>query len=207
MQWDACDQKIIAEKIHAGEGDYVLALKGNHSTLHEDVKLFLETETAKTASHAIDNFHEEIDAGHGRIELRKCIVSSQIDWLEAKADWPGLQTIIMLEETRETTNKKSVERRFFISSLPANAKQISSAIRAHWLVENALHWTLGVVFSEDNSRVRKQHAGQNMALIRHTVLNMLNTAKKHYEGVALKALRKKAGWGNATLEFILKQNF
>ena len=102
------------------------------------------------------------------------------DWLEAKADWPGLKTIIMLEERREISNKQTIERRFFMSSLPANAKQISYTIRAHWLVENALHWTLDVVFNEDNSRVRKQHAGQNMALVRHVALNMLNTAKNHY---------------------------
>lgn len=78
-----------------GGGDYILALKSNHGTLHKDVKLFLESEVIKTVSNNIDNCHEEIDAGHGRIELRKCIVSSKIDWLEEKADWPGLKTIII----------------------------------------------------------------------------------------------------------------
>ena len=171
------------------------------------MKLFLESEVIKTVSNNIDNCHEEIDAGHGRIELRKCIVSSQIDWLEAKRDWPGLKTIIMLEETRDIANKQTTERRFFMSSLPANAKQISYAIRAHWLVENALHWTLDVVFNEDNSRVRKQHAGQNMALIRHVVLNMLNTAKKHYKGVALKALRKNSKMGKRYIRVYFKTKF
>jgi predicted transposase YbfD/YdcC len=91
--------------------------------------------------------------------------------------------------------------------LPADAKQIASAVRAHWLVENGLHWTLDVVFNEDNSRVRKDNAGENMAIVRHITLNMLNNAKKSFKNVALKALRKKAGWGNETLAFILNQNF
>lgn len=200
-------QKAIAEKIQANEAEYVLALKGNQGSLHEEVKLFLETEASNPASNRINDYHEEIDAGHGRIETRKCFVSNQIDWLNAKPEWPGLKTVIMLEEAREISHKKSIERRFFISSLPANAKQIASAIRAHWLIENALHWTLDVVFNEDQSRVRKQNGGHNMALVRHIALNMLNNAKKHYRDISLKALRKKAGWGNTTLEFILKQNF
>src|SRR3990167_11373574 len=113
----------------------------------------------------------------------------------------------MLEETQEKNGILSTERRFFISSLPANAKQISSAVLAHWLIENALHWTLDVVFNEDNSRVRKDHAGENMAIIRHITVNMLNHAKKLFKNVELKALRKKAGWGNDTLALILKKNF
>ncbi len=76
------------------------------------------------------------------------------------------------------------------------------SVRAHWLIENGLHWTLDVVFNEDNSRVRKDNAGENMAIIRHITLNMLNNAKKSFKNVALKALRKKAGWGNETLAFI-----
>ena len=200
-------QKTMAEKIKEKGGEYVLALKGNQGSLPEEVKLFLETEAAKKMPSAIDDVHEETDAGHGRIETRKCTVSSQIDWLSQKPEWCGFNTIAMLEETREIGEKISVERRFFISSLPANAKQMAATIRAHWLVENALHWTLDVVFNEDYSRVRKQRASENMALIRHTVLNMLNNGRKSFKDVGIKALRKKAAWGNTTLELILKQNF
>jgi very-short-patch-repair endonuclease len=85
-------QKAIAEKIHQKEADYVLALKGNQGTLSEDVRLFFETETAKPSSSAINDQYEEADKGHGRIEMRKCLVSSQIDWLEQKLEWPGFQT-------------------------------------------------------------------------------------------------------------------
>ena len=195
-------QKALAKKIHEKEADYVLALKGNQGTLNEDVRLFLETEIEKVSSSAIEDRYEEVDKGHGRIETRKCIVSSRLDWLVQKPEWAGLKSIAMIEETREIGNTSSVERRFFISSLPADAKRISSAVRAHWLVENALHWTLDVVFNEDNSRVRKDNAGENMAVIRHITLNMLSNAKKSFKNVGIKALRKKAGWGNETLDLI-----
>jgi len=200
-------QKAIAEKIHQKKADYVLALKGNQGHLSEDVQLFLETEVTKESSPKIDDRYQELDKGHGRLEKRICIVSSQLEWLEQKAKWPGLKTVAMIEETREIGDKVSIERRFFISSLPANAKQIALSVRAHWLIENALHWTLDVVFNEDKSCVRKENAGQNMAMMRHIVFNMLSNAKKQFKDVGLKALRKKAAWGDSTLDLILRQYF
>lgn len=200
-------QTAIADKIIEKEADYVFSLKGNQGTLNEDVRLFLETELNKKSSSAIEDSHEEVDAGHGRIETRKCIVSSQTDWLDQKQRWAGLKTIAMIEETREIGDKKSTERRFFISSMPADAERMMDTVRAHWSIENALHWTLDVVFNEDNSRIRKQNAAQNMAIIRHITLNMLQNTKKFFKDVGIKPLRKKAGWGNSTLELVLKQNF
>ena len=200
-------QRAIARKIYDKGADYVLALKGNQGTLNDDVRLFLEAEFQKGTSTAIEDAYEEVDKGHGRIEVRKCLVSSQIDWLQQKQNWVGLNSIAMIEETREIGDKISTERRFFISSLPADAQRIAAAVRAHWLIENALHWVLDVVFNEDGSRIRKDHAGENMAIVRHIVVNMLNNAKKSFKNIGLKALRKKAGWGNETLQFILKQNF
>lgn len=200
-------QKAIAEQIVERQGDYVLALKGNQGTLNEDVRLFLEAEMAKPSSTAINSVYEESDAGHGRIETRKCVVSNQIDWLEQKPQWAGLKTIAMIEETREVGEKTSIERRFFISSLPADASKMAQAVRAHWMVENNLHWTLDVVFNEDQSRIRKDHAPENMAIVRHFTLNMLHNAQASFNGVGIKGLRKKAGWGNETLRTVLKQNF
>lgn len=198
-------QKEIAKKIQEKDADYIFALKGNQGTLSEDVQLFLTHENEK-ASTSLSSY-EEVDKGHGRIETRRCLVSDQLDWLEQKPLWTGLQTIAMIEETRQVGDKVSIDRRFFISSLPADAQLIASSVRAHWAIENALHWTLDVVFNEDLSRIRKDNAGLNMALIRHITLNMLNNARKQLKGVGLKALRKKAGWGNSSLEMILKQNF
>ena len=200
-------QKAIAKKIIDKGGDYVLALKGNQHSLHDDVRLFIETELEKKSSKVLSEPYTDYDKGHGRLETRKCVVTDRIDWLEQKSEWVGFRSIAMLEETRESNGKQTVERRFFISSLPANAKRIAEAVRAHWLIENGLHWTLDVVFNEDNSRVRKDNAGENMAIVRHITLNMLNNAKRLFKNVGLKALRKKAGWRNETLGLILSQNF
>lgn len=200
-------QKAIAKQIIEQGGDYILALKGNQGTLNEDVRLFLETELKKTASNAIEDRYEDTDKGHGRIETRKCFVSSQVDWLNQKEQWTGLKAMVMIEETQEIQGKPSTENRFFISSLPPTAERIASAVRSHWLVENGLHWTLDVVFNEDQSSVRKNNAGENMALIRHITINMLNQAKKQFKGIGLKALRKKAGWDNETIALIFRQNF
>lgn len=199
-------QKAIAKQIIEKEGDYVLALKGNQGTLNEDVRLFLEKQLSKASSTAIEVPYQDIDKGHGRIETRRCIVSSEIDWLTQKEQWVGLKTIAMIEQTQEINGKISTEQRFFISSLPANAELIAKAVRAHWLVES-MHWTLDVVFNEDASRVRKDHAPENMGLIRHIVVNMLSNAKKTLKNIGPKALRKKAGWDNTILQRILKQNF
>jgi predicted transposase YbfD/YdcC len=200
-------QKAIAKQIIDQGGDYILALKGNQGTLNEDVRLFLETELCKAHTTAIEDQHYDVDKGHGRIETRHCVVSSQIDWLSQKEEWAGLKTIIMVEETQEMKEKQSTERRFFISSLSPEAQRLSSAIRSHWSVESQVHWVLDVVFNEDQSTVRKDNAAENMALIRHITLNMLNNSKKQLKNVGVKALRKKAGWGDKTLRFILEQNF
>lgn len=200
-------QTAIAQQIIDQGGDYILALKGNQGTLAEDIGLFLETEADKKHSSVIEDQHVEIDCGHGRIETRKCYVSSKIDWLEQKPKWAGLQTVVMIEEKQEIGDKISFERRLFISSLPPRAAKIAGAVRGHWSIENVLHWTLDVVFNEDHSRVRKDHAPENMALIRHIVLNMMNKAKGAFKNIGIKALRKKAAWGESTLDFILKQSF
>jgi len=200
-------QKAIAKQIIEQGGDYILALKGNQGTLNEDVRLFLETQLSRANTTAIEDQHYDVDKGYGRIETRHCFISSQINWLNQKEEWTGLKTIAVIEETQEIKGKESTERRFFISSLPPEAERLASAVRAHWSVESQVHWVLDVVFNEDQSSVRKDNAAENMALVRHITLNMLNHAKKQIKNVGLKALRKKAGWGDKTLRFILGQNF
>lgn len=198
-------QKNIAKSIVSKGANYILALKGNQGSLNDDVRLFLDTEIENSTDSTRTDEHMEVDKGHGRIETRRSIVSDRLDWLSQKSDWVGLQTIAVIEETREIKGKKSCERRYFISSLPLDAVKIGAAIRNHWSVES-LHWSLDVVFNEDQSRVRKDNAPENMAIVRHTAMNMLNKAKGNYR-VGLKALRKKAGWGNDTLHHILSHNF
>lgn len=204
-------QKKIAKKIREKKADYVLSLKGNHGTLHKDIELFLSTEIEKlhqAKSHKIIDQHEDYDKGHGRIEHRLCYVTDHLNWLEQHTDWCDLKTIAMVESRVTVAGKTTIEQRYFISSLPANAKELAQAIRSHWAIENSLHWVLDVTMGEDLSRVRKDHAPENMAIIRHIVLNLLRGAKSQFrKDISLKGLQKKAGWGENTLSAILMQEF
>lgn len=193
-------QKKIAKQIIAGGGDYILALKGNHSTLHEEVAEFLQPENYNLCAQA-----EDVDCGHGRIETRKCIASDSIDWL-GELKFPGMKSIFAVESTRTFNDKETHETRYFISSLPAEPVRLNSATRMHWAVENKLHWTLDMTFNEDYSRVRLGNAAENLAIIRHSALNLLRLAKpKFKKDTSIKGLRKMAGWCNKTLSVILKQ--
>ena len=198
-------QKEIAHKIREQEADYLLALKGNQGTLHEDVKLFIETEVAKNKSEKI-NFHEEVDGSHGRIDTRRYFVSDKIDWLNQKKEWKDLKSIVMVESTRDFGDKVTTEKRFYITSLSPDPKNIAHAIRAHWAIENSLHWVLDVTFREDDSRVREKNAVENMGLVRKIVFNMLQCAKKKFKDMSIRRLRKNAGWDNKTLNLILNSD-
>lgn len=200
-------QKEIANQIIDKKANYVLALKGNHSTLHDDIRLFLKAEIGKTKDSKITDSYEEIDKGHGRIEHRMCYVSDQIHWLEQRKQWRDLKTVIMVESRVSVGEQTTTEQRYFISSLAANAKQIAEAIRSHWAVENSLHWVLDVTLREDDSRVRKDHAPENMAMVRHIILNMLQNTKRKFKDMSIKRLQKKAGWGDSTLDMILMAAF
>lgn len=165
-------QSKIAEAIRAKEADYILALKGNQSSPHDDVKRFFEDrELSKTcARHVTTNF------GHGRIEERIIRVTDDIEWLKIlHPQWKDLRKIVSITSTR--TDKKSVksltETRYYISSLPSGPEHLLKAIRSHWSIENTLHWSLDVVFGEDASRLRKDNAAVNMSVIRKTAFNAL----------------------------------
>lgn len=195
-------QKEIAADIIERGGDYILALKGNHSTLHDDVVEFFSENIANLSSGVKSN--EDVDCGHGRVETRRCYVTEEIEWL-GKLKFAGMKSIICIDAEREINGLVNSEKRFYISSLAANAAKINCAIRNHWAVENNLHWSLDVTFNEDNSRIRLDNAAENIAMARHTALNLLKLAQPKYKNVSLKGLRKKAGWGNDTLREILKQ--
>ncbi len=139
---------------------------------------------------------------------RKYWTTDNIDWLDGTEDWQGLKSIGVVESHRDVKGKLSVERRYFISSIQADPKEFASIVRNHWSIENNLHWTLDVVFNEDQSRVRSKNAAQNMAVVRHCVMNLLHSAKKLFKkGTNLKGLRKKACWGQTALATILSQEF
>ncbi len=181
-------QKKIAKAIVDKDCDYVLALKENHKTLHDEAVLFFDKmEEMKKQGYQF-NEHISVDGGHGRVETRKAVMTSDINWFEDKENWKGLKSIGMIESTREMDGQISHEKRYYISSLDGDANAFGNAVRRHWGIENSVHWVLDIAFREDESRVRKGHSPENFAAIRHIALNLLRNNKTFKGSVKTKRL-------------------
>lgn len=186
-------QKDIAAKIIDGGGDYVLALKRNQPTLHDEVKLFLDDAVAGRNKGVRLDACQEVEGDHGRIETRRVWVTPDVAWCEDREQWKGLSSFAAVECEREANGKTTLERRYFISSLPGqDAQRLAQAVRHHWQVENGLHWVLDVGFHEDHSRIRKDNAAENFSRLRRIALNSVSRHKTIKAGV--KAKRRTAGW-------------
>ena len=190
-------QRDIAAKIVTSGANYVLGVKDNQPGLAEAVKLWFDAaDTGKMDRPFWDDIQTEKD--HGRIETRRCLVTNDVAWLgQQNQHWAGLKSLIMIESTREiigrnSTDTASVERRYYISSLPAKAASLSRIVRAHWGIENSMHWVLDVAFREDDCRIRVGDAAQNFAILRRIALNLLKKEKTMKLGINAKRL--KAGW-------------
>jgi predicted transposase YbfD/YdcC len=194
-------QKGIAKLIIDKEADYILALKGNHGNLYEDVKFFFEDALKNGFGEFKYQYHETIDNDHGRIEIRRYWAISDISWLYEKEQWKGLKSIGMVESERIIGKETTTEKRYYISSLNGDAKQFAYGVRGHWGIENSVHWILDVAFREDESRIRKGNGAENFALLRHIALNLLKQEKSSKVGVKIK--RNKAGWDNNYLLKVL----
>lgn len=193
-------QTEIADKIVEKGADYVLALKGNQSNLVDEVENYFQQ------AESIDFEGVECDAigskeyAHGREEKREVYITEDIDWLPQKDEWRGIKTIIMVISERTLQDlPSSIERRYYISSLSANALRVAKAIRGHWGIENQAHWILDVAFREDEQNANAGNIAENMSLIRRTALNMLKQEKSAKCGIEIK--RQAAGWDN---EYLLK---
>lgn len=173
-------QKEIAEEIQNKKGDYVMALKGNHELLHEEVKTYWEDSRLPASEYQA---FETVDKGHGRMEIRRYRISDQIGWLQPKAEWKGLNTIGMVESERLIRGQTTLERRYYLSSLKADAKEFARAVRERWSIENQLHWSLDVSFREDQCRVRIQKAAENFALLRRMALHILKQDKTQNKSI------------------------
>ena len=197
-------QKKIAKQIIIQEGDYVFNLKANQPKLHKNISSFLdENFDSKDIKNDFFDKHEVTNNNHGRIESRSYFVTDKLDWLPQSKDWVGLKSVGMVDYERieKSTGEIILERRYFISSLSANAKIFANAIRMHWGIENGLHWCLDVGFNEDDCRVRKDYSSENFAVIRHIALNLLKQEKTAKVGIKLK--RQMAGWDNNYLVKLL----
>lgn len=184
-------QRAIARKIVDKSADYVLSLKGNQTSLCEDVELFVAEQKEKDFKDTEVSRFETVDGGHGRIESRTYTVIHDTEWLQERHAWPGLQSVVIVESCREIGNKIEQETRFFITSLVLLAHQIGPIIRSHWAVENSLHWVMDMVFRDDECRVRKDHAPANFVTLRHMAHNLLRRVPSKD---SLRMRRKVAAW-------------
>jgi predicted transposase YbfD/YdcC len=191
----AC-QRAIAAQISDQGGAYVLALKANQGTLFEDVKLFLDDPAVALAK------AETTDGEHGRIEVRQVALSPDIAWLQERHAWPGLQAIGKVSASRETKGQTSRETRYFLLSRVFSPERFGEIVRAHWGIENGLHWVLDVTMNEDQLRNRKDHGPENLALLRRLALNL---AKLEPSKGSMKGKLKRAGWDDAYLATLLAQ--
>ena len=169
----ACNPKIAAHIVGHG-ADYLLAVKANQPSLQAEVQRFFADAPPKTLDR-----HLDLDKGHGHIEDRRAFVSRDIDWLKGRRRFPGehrfpnIAAVAKLQTRTQLCDRCRRETRFFIASRPMSAKDLVQAVRAHWRIENSLHWVLDVTFQEDLSRLRKGHGAKNMALVRHFALNLV----------------------------------
>lgn len=193
-------QKKIAEKIIENNSDYIFSLKGNHGTLHEEVKLFMDDAIANSGSY---DYSCDTDGGHGRVEIRNVWYCEDVQWIQDLEDWPGLSSLVAVESKRIIGDKVSTERRYFISSLSGiNAETVGRMIRSHWGIENKLHWSLDVSFGEDDCRIRKGFGAENVSRLRRIALNLLKQEKTAKCGI--KAKQHKAGWDEQYMLKVLK---
>ena len=186
-------QQDIARTIHDGEGDYVLALKANQPTLHEEVRLLLDHAIASGGKDCPLHFHERTEGDHGRIETRRCWVTPYVDWFADREQWAGLRSFAAVECERTVGETTTCERRYFISSLPGtDAQALARAVRSHWDIENKLHWVLDVAFAEDDCRLRKGHGPENFSRLRRMALNLLR--RENTVQLGIKNKRLLASW-------------
>jgi predicted transposase YbfD/YdcC len=194
----------IAQSICDAKADYLLAVKDNQPTLHEDITSYFDTAPAAE----VEKF-ETIGKDHGRLEIRKHTVSHTVDWYDSehKRSYPGaprfpkLTTIGIVESRIERGDKIETERRSYISSRALSAQDFAAGVRGHWGIENRLHWSLDVTFHEDRSRLRIGHGAKNMAVVRHFAINLV---RKVADKRSLKRRRKCAAMDPRYLMEILR---
>lgn len=192
-------QKAITAKIVEKDADYVIGLKDNQPNLkRECAEFFDDFLTAPENFPEVIHFHTA-DKGHGRSEIRDYYLTTNLGWVQYADGWTSLNSLGMAVSKVTTGEKTSVERRYYISSL-TDVKQFAQAARAHWGIENSLHWCLDVTFHEDYSRMRKDHSAENMAVVRRIALNAL---KQHPAKISLARKKRRCSYDDVFLAEVL----
>lgn len=193
-------QRAICEQIGEQGGDYLIGLKGNQKSLHDDIKQFFEKEHQRQTCLR----WEEHNKGHGRIEHRIAEVTDQIEWLQHRHNWPNLKSIGMVTSRVTRGTQERQEHRYYITSLAADAETFCKTARTHWGIENKLHWRLDVVYNEDKACISDGNAVENMSIMRKWALNILQKAKSKPDQ-SIKSLQRKASMSfNCLLQTVNK---
>lgn len=195
----SCQKKTV-EKITGKNCDYVICLKGNQETMHENVKLYFETALAQPELYDFMQSKPETEKGHGRIETRQYFLSKEITDFIDKNEWSGIAAIGMVRSKRIIDGEESTEDRYFITSL-TDLSQFSQAARMHWGIENNLHWCLDVNFDEDKCRSRVDNSGENLAVIRHISVNLYRSFTK--VKLSMKAKRFRCAFDDGYLHAVI----
>lgn len=194
-------QKEIAKVIVEREASYVLMVKDNQPTLHDEIRnYFNQAENIGFEGVLYDSYTKE-EKGHGRKERREIYVTDDIDWLPMKEEWARLKSIVMVKSFRAVKGIISEEKRYYISSLAPFAERIARAARVHWSIENKVHWVLDVDYHEDLSQVSTGNVAENFSILRRQSLNVirLDPDKKK----SLKGRREMAGWNDEYMAYLL----
>jgi predicted transposase YbfD/YdcC len=184
-------QKEIVSTILEQKGDYLLAVKQNQGQLFQQIDCAFSLDRKNDFKDAPYTYAKTVEKNHGRIETRQCWVTSDpeyIRYVDPEGSWESLKSIVIIEATRKERDKTTSQSRYFISSLDTGAAQMMKHIRQHWEIENKLHWSLGVTFREDESRVRVGYAPENLALIRKMAFNLLRQNKSKKCGAKTKRM-------------------
>jgi predicted transposase YbfD/YdcC/urease gamma subunit len=175
-----CQREIARVLVEDKAAHYIFSLKGNHETMHEEVKTFFEQAEADGLTNVKHDFAETFDKGHGRLEHRRCWIVNEIEWFEDKEKWASLNSFIMIKSKRTIGEKTTEETRYFISSLPGDsAAQAMDSIRKHWGIENKLHWRLDVSMGEDACRLRAENLARMTTLLRKITLNTFSISGRN----------------------------
>lgn len=193
-------QKKIAKKIRARGGHYVLPLKDNQKKMHQEALAFLhKVDVANGEGYELDTY-TETDAGHGRIEVRHYTQVAITDWVSEASNWKDAKSIIKVVRERHIKDECTLEEQTYLSSHDVDVKNVAHSIRRHWGVENQVHWRMDVTFREDDSRIRRKHAAQNMASLRRFVMNL---ASLHPDKKSMRRKLKNCGWDDDFREKLL----
>jgi len=193
-------QKAIAEQIIDGKADYVLALKGNQATLHQEVIDYIDEQSNNDFADVKVRRHITEESGHGRKEVRSYLQMPVPEELSGRALWKGLQSIGTATLACVRDGKETTETRYYISSLPVGVKQFAHAVRSHWGIENSCHWSLDMTYREDESRIRDPHVRENFAWLNRFTLSLL---KQHPGKDSIAMKRRGCGWSETFLLEVL----